>query len=359
MADERQDPTAADRLIGRLGRALAKLPRPLQRLLGGPPRVIDGQTLDRTLQLVLAVRPLEDRAAAILERPAEARNRLRRDVLSIRGRPTAVDEVRPLDVAGLAARFYRPATGPLPLLVYYHGGGFLAGDLDTHDEPCRLLARHSGQAILSVAYRLAPEHRFPAAVDDAVASFQWALAHAGSLGCDPARVAVGGDSAGANLAAVVAQWGTRLGTPPAAALLIYPPTDEITPRPSHRLFDSGLILSTAERKAYFEQYAGRAGADPADLRISPLRATSWTGHPPTLVAVAGFDVLRDEGEAYAAALDVAGIRCVVHRAPGLTHGYINLTEVCPAARDALVTLAKAFTDLSSTVQPPARSFRRE
>src|SRR5213075_437741 len=145
---------------------------------------------------------------------------------------------RDLEIGALAARLYTPKQETRDLTLYFHGGGFVLGDLDTHDEPCRMLCRHAGSHILSVAYRCAPEHPFPAAVDDALASFRWARSNAASLGVETRRIAVGGDSAGANLAATVARYDT-----PVAQLLIYPPTDEWTERPSRQLFDNGFFLS--------------------------------------------------------------------------------------------------------------------
>ncbi len=319
-------PTVLDRVRGLSARGLSRLPSTWQRRLSGrPARIVEGATLDPTLELILAVARPTDRTRDILERPLEGRDRLRRDLLSIEGKRTPVREVRALEVNGgagsLAARLYVPqrAGGPMPLLVYYHGGGFVGGDLDTHDEPCRMLARYAGHAVLSVAYRLAPEHRFPAAVEDALAAFEWAVEHADSLGCDAQRVAVGGDSAGGNLAAVVSQLATAKGRAPSGQLLIYPPTDRSTPRPSHQLFSAGLFLSLGERNAYHEQYAGRAGADPLDPRVSPLHAPGLRGLPPALVVIAHFDVLRDEGAAYAAALQGAGVPCPVLREPTLAH----------------------------------------
>ena len=352
-------PTAVERARGALARGLSRLPGSVQRLLSGrPPRRIDGETLDPMLQLLAAVRPGRDRARDILDRPLEGRSRLRREILSVSGDPTPVAAVRDLDVrgatGGLPARLYLPEDFPRPgpLLVYYHGGGFVGGDRDTHDECCRLLAKHAGHAVLSVEYRLAPEHRFPAAVDDAIAAFEWAVREADSLGADPARVSVGGDSAGGNLAAAVAQAGLRSGRQPAAQLLIYPPTDQPTPRPSHELFNERLILSLGERNAYHEQYAGRAGADPADPRLSPLRAESLRGLAPALVVIAHFDVLRDEGEAYAAALTAAGVRCEVQREKSLGHGFVNLTTVCPRAHAAVIETAERWRRFTGGVSGP-------
>jgi acetyl esterase len=347
MTDRAADPTVIDRLRGRAARVLARLPGPFQVVLSGrPPVVRDGQRLDPAMQLLGVIGRRRDGAAAIAQRPVAFRQRLRRDVLSVQGPPTPVAAVRGLTVAGadgpLPARLYLPDPPSPRLLVFYHGGGFVGGDLDTHDEPCRLLCRHGRTAVLSVAYRLAPEHRFPAAVDDAITAFRWAVAHAAGLGADVGRVAVGGDSAGANLAAAVAQACRHDGRPPAGQLLIYPPTDQPTSRPSHALFGEGPFLTLAERNAFHEQYAGRAGAHPADPRLSPLRAPDLAGVAPALVVIAGFDVLRDEGEAYAAALAAAGVPCAVHREPALPHGFINLTGVSGAARRAMVAVAAAW-----------------
>lgn len=342
-------PTPLERARGALARVVARAPAWVQVALSGrPPIRRDGAALDPTLQLLLAARGSVGPDPLTQGTPAEARARLRRDVLSVRGPLTEVGAVAEVTVAGAAgplrARHYAPAVGATaaapPLLVFLHGGGFMLGDLDTHDEACRLLCRHARQHVLSVAYRLAPEHPFPAGMDDAVASFRWAQAHAGALGADPSCVSVGGDSAGGNLAAVVGQLTAR-DRPPAAQLLIYPPMDVITPRPSHALFE-GFFLRTADRRAFFENYAARVGIRGDDPRVSPLKAGSLTGLPPALVVTAGFDVLRDEGEAYAAALLDAGTPCELHREPTLGHGFVHLTGVCAAARRATVSLAERW-----------------
>ena len=227
-----------------------------------------------------------------------------------------------------------------PLTVYLHGGGYTQGDLDTHDEPCRLLCREAGHAVLSVAYRLAPEAPFPAAVEDAEAAFRWARENAARLGLDAARVAVGGDSAGGALAAATAQ-ATRGRGGPVAQLLVYPSTDHPTWRPSRALFD-GYVLPDALRRAYFDVYT--QGADGADPRISPLRGR-LDGLAPALVVTAGFDVLRDEGEAYARALRDAGGVAELYRQASLPHGFVNLTHASRAARRATVAVARRWRRL--------------
>lgn len=346
MADPRLDPGFIERVRGAMARALVRLPPSLQLLLSGRRRVtVDGQDLDPSLQLLLAVRP--GHAGLIDAGAVESRARLQREVVAIRGRSTPIGAVRNVTIKGatgpLAARHYVPENRPgAPLLVFFHGGGFVLGGLETHDEPCRLLAKHAGQQVLSVDYRLAPDHPFPAAVEDAVAAFRWAVAHASELGADSAGVAVGGDSAGATLAAVVSQLTVHDSQPPAAQLLIYPPTDHNTPRPSHRLFDLGYMLTMVERTAYYSLYLGRTGADPDQPRISPLRAPSLAGLPPALVVIAGFDILRDEGRAYAEALQAAGTPCQVQEEPSLGHGFINITGACPAAHRAVVAMAEQW-----------------
>ena len=186
-------------------------------------------------------------------------------------------------------------------MVYFHGGGFVLGDLDTHGAPCRLLCRHSGTHVLSVDYRLAPEHPLPAAVEDGRAALHRATSHAAELGADPYRVTVAGDSAGGNIAAVAAWEASRDGGPaPVLQVLLYPATDMIERSRSHELFGCGFLLTPELMDWFAAQYV--ADADPADPRLSVLRAEDLGGAPPAYVATAGFDPLRDEGEAYAKAL---------------------------------------------------------
>jgi acetyl esterase len=214
------------------------------------------------------------------------------------------------------------------------------GDLDTHDEPCRLLCRHAQVQVLSIDYRLAPEHPFPAAVHDALAAFRWAVAHASELGADAERVAVGGDSAGGNLSAVTARLAASDGGPkPALQLLIYPAVDLTDAETdSGRMFADGFFLTENDRRWSTRHYLSGPDADATDPRVSPARAEDLSGLPPAIVITAGFDPLRDEGEAYAEALRRAGTAAVLERAPELIHGFINMTTV-PAARDAVVRLA--------------------
>lgn len=336
-------PTLLERIRGFAARAIGRLPAGVLSQLAGAPVEVDGQRLDPMLQFTLGLRPERGAAPLTVGSPEVARARFRREVLSIQGEPTHVGDVRDLQVDGadgsLDARLYSPEHVPdgMPLLVYYHGGGYTLGDLDTADEPCRLLCQFGEQRVLSVAYRLAPEHPFPAPGDDAFAAFRWAQAHAAEIGAS--GVAVGGDSAGANLATGVAQRASN-DRPPVGQLLFYPPTDETAAYPSHTLFD-GYYLSLADKHAFSERYYGADDALRLVPRISPLLG-SHAGLAPALVVTAGYDVLRDEGEAYAAALQAAGVRCVLRREPALGHGFLHFTSISTAARAATADIAQQW-----------------
>ncbi len=339
-------PTLIDSVSAKVIAALS--PRAQRALAGRVPVQVDGQVLDPGIQLLMRLMALRGSASFIPDdgaTVAEQRARIRREALAIARWPTAVGSVAELDVDGatgpLRARHYAPAeaTEGAPLLVFFHGGGFATGDLDTHDEPCRLLCRYAGVHVLSIAYRLAPEHRWPAGIEDAIAATKWAHAHAARFGADPGRIAVGGDSAGGNFAAVVARELTRQGEAvPALQVLIYPGTDMVETRRSAELFGEGFFLTRESMDWCVEQYLP-ADADRADPGLSPLRAPDLEGLPPAIVITAAFDPLRDEGEAYAEALRAAGNRVNTVRVPGLIHGFINLTAVNRNSRDQVVALA--------------------
>jgi acetyl esterase len=259
--------------------------------------------------------------------------------------PPAVGEVRDVDAGGVPARLYRPAAGPLPVLVYLHGGGWTIGDLDTHDVVCRELALAGGCAVLSVDYRLAPEHRFPAAFDDCVAATRFARRAADALGLDAQRIAVGGDSAGGNLAAAVAIAARDGGWPLAFQLLIYPATDMRRGHPSHAENGQGYLL-TAESIAYYRGHYVPDEGQWTDWRVSPLLANDLSGLPPALVVTAGYDPLRDEGLQYADALSVAGNRVQYVCFERQIHGFVTMGRVLDEAASALAlggaALARAF-----------------
>ncbi len=253
----------------------------------------------------------------------------------------AVAEVTDRSLPGpggeLAVRCYRPIGADsdqvLGGLVWFHGGGFVIGDLDTTDSTARALANASGAMVVSVDYRLAPEHPFPAAVDDAVAAYDWVVANAASLRLDATRLAVGGDSAGGNLAAVVTQLvkATR-GQMPAFQLLVYPVTDLDSSYPSLTENAEGYFLTRDTMDWFTQQYLG--GATRSSPRISPLRASDVSGLPPALVVTAEFDPLRDEGEAYAAHLRAAGVPVELVRYDGEIHGFFGMDFLpdCQLAR---------------------------
>jgi acetyl esterase len=257
------------------------------------------------------------------------------------------DAVVPGAAGPLRTRVYRPAgSGPHPTLVFFHGGGFTVGDLDSHDGQCRLLCREGGVVVLSTEYRLAPESPFPAAVEDALAATRWAADHVDELGRDGGRLAVGGDSAGGNLAAVVAQESRTAGPPLAAQLLIYPATDLISERPSHERNGNGYFLTTGEIEWFHANYLPdpAAGSDP---RASPLRAGDLSGLPPAVIATAEFDPLLDDGDAYAEALAAGGVPVVHRRFDGLVHGFFGLGPLSESAETAIRRLCADLREVLS------------
>jgi acetyl esterase len=216
-----------------------------------------------------------------------------------------------------------------PAGLYFHGGGWVQGDLETHHGLCARLAARSGMLVTALDYRLAPEHPFPSAVDDCLAAYRWLRTRAAELGVDPERIAVAGDSAGGNLAAVVSQQAALAGDPvPAAQALIYPAVDFALDTPSHRELADGHVIPRDRIEWYAAQYLP-AGADRADPRAAPLRARDLSGQPPTLIVTAGFDPLRDEGHAYAERLRAAKVDVVDHEYPGQIHAFVSLTRAIP------------------------------
>ncbi len=244
----------------------------------------------------------------------------------------------------MPTRLYRPQglEGPLPILTYFHGGGYVIGDRDTHDIPCRRLALGGECLVVSVDYRLAPEHPFPAPVDDAWAATRWIVAHAAESGGDPARVAVGGDSAGGNLAAVVCHLAKREGMPKLAyQLLIYPGTDLTASMPSHKALGQGYRLTTELLDWFMEHYFCQGG-DRRQLIASPLFADDFADLPPAFILTAGFDPLKDEGRAYADKLSKAGVDAVHVECEGMIHGFITMGGLVDAATEALETCGAAL-----------------
>ncbi len=257
--------------------------------------------------------------------------------------PPAVASVRDLEAPGphgpIALRSYRPfgsaADATLPVLVYYHGGGWVIGDLDTHDVLCRTLANQSGCAVVAVDYRMGPEHRFPAAVDDSLAATRWVAANAAQLKVDARRLAVGGDSAGGNLAAVVALAAREAGDLPVAfQLLIYPATDQRRQWPSHTTNGQGYLLTRESMDYYHDHYIADKAHD-LDWRASPLLHPNLAGLPAAFVLTAGYDPLRDEGLQYAHALTAAGSRATLVNFERQIHGFITMGRVIDEANVAV------------------------
>jgi acetyl esterase len=300
------------------------------------------------------IRALLDRQAASgrppLERQsvAQARAFHTQDAAALNGDPVPVAAAADRTVSGpggdLPVRVYTPeGSPPFPIVVFFHGGGWVVGTLDSYDPLCRALAAAVPAVVVSVGYRLAPEHRWPAAVEDAYAATLWASRHAAELGGAQHRLAVAGDSAGGNLAAVVALGARDRGGPAIAfQLLVYPALDAAGDTGSWREYADGFHLTGAGMRWYWDHYLGPA--DGAAPDASPLRAAFLGGLPPALVVTADHDVLRDEGEAYAARLREAGVAADVHRVEGVVHGFFRWRAVTGAAEDALQDAAAALRE---------------
>lgn len=251
----------------------------------------------------------------------------------------------------IAIRSYAAPNAPalLPGVVYFHGGGWVAGDLTTHDAFCRKLAAAGHVRVLAVDYRVAPEHPFPAATTDAIAAYQAIATHATSFGVHATQLTVAGDSAGGNLAAVVAIACRDSSRPPAAQALIYPATDATCAQPSQREFEQGFVLNGHARDYYYSQYLGREAtlraANAKTWQASPLSATDaqLRGVAPAVIVVAQFDALRDEGLAYAQRLSALGVPVTAHQQAGLPHGFLHMSRLVPAAAAATAATIRAIT----------------
>jgi acetyl esterase len=329
-------------------RVLFGLPRSIKRLLAGRAVRVDEQELDLDLQLLGRVdRLLANGDGGTVDRATIAEQRRQADVAADLVADALLEhiETRDLQVPGevspLPARLYVPPAVPetRSLIVYFHGGGFVMGSVASTDPLCRLLAAQSGVRVLSVEYRLAPEHPYPAALEDALSAYRAVRADAAAFGAQPDLIAVGGDSAGANLALVVAHQQAVLGGPvPAFVLALYPVTDVERTGGSRELFGTGFGLTTDLLHDLERMYLPD-GVPTNDRRGAILRATDLSGMPPVYLATAGFDPLRDEGEELAARLREAGVPVVARRFPGLVHGYASFTALSAAARDATLDAA--------------------
>lgn len=340
-----------------LVRAWARLllglpPSLLQRLAGSRARaVLDGRTLDAQLAVALALR--ERFGPPPLERgdPASARRIMARAFAPFEAplRPMAAVRELTMEPAGaepgahqgrIPARLYRPrrAQPRGPAVIYYHGGGGVVSTAAEYDRVCRVIADDTGYTVISVDYRLAPEHPFPAGVEDALAAYRWVREHAVHLDVDPGRLAVAGDSMGGSFAAVVCQQARDAGLPlPALQILLYPGLDCTLSGASHRTFELGYLL-TGPLIRWFRSHYCAEEDHWWDVRASPLFAVHLAGLPPALIITAGFDPLRDDGHLYAERLQRAGVEVRYRCEPGLIHGYVTLTGVITEARRAVARM---------------------
>jgi acetyl esterase len=345
---------------GVTARALPRIPDAVKRLmLGGRSITVDGNTLDTTLQLMLALQRSSRVGGLVASADiAVARTQLRK-LAAIIAPAIAVgvtDIALPGPAGPMRARHYVPvdsvsvdssrtrsSEGPEPLLVFFHGGGFTIGDIETHDGLCRLLCRDAGVHVLSVDYRLAPEHKAPAALQDCYAAYRWALEHATELGADPTRIAVGGDSAGANLATVVSQQARDDGMQlPTLQLLLYPVTQFGGETRSMTLFADGYYLAKDDMDWFRDNYLSGSSVKMTDPSVSPLRSDDLSGLPPALLATGGFDPLRDEGNQYAEALAAAGV-AVDHRQYGsMVHAFANFFPLGGGSVTAMTDIVSAL-----------------
>jgi len=338
-------------------RAFLSLPAPvLRRIVGPPRRSPDGLTLDLQLQALLWLIALTKVPALSGGDVAVARASLDRaaPTLDLVTPDVAVyDRTVPGASGPRRARVYVPASAPssgAPGLVFFHGGGWVVGSIESHDRLCRALAHRAAVVVVSVDYRLAPEHPFPAAPDDAIAATRWVLENAALLGIDAARVAVGGDSAGGNLSAVVSLALRDDARRPAFQLLIYPATDLTRALPSHALFGDSYFLSKAAGDWYLGHYL-RAPADATKPLASPLFVDDLSRLPPALLITAGFDPLRDEGKAYADRMREAGVEVELVCVEGQMHGFLVMAA---AIRDGARIVDLVAARLRSALAKPAR-----
>lgn len=325
-----------DAIERRVARGLLGLPVPLLRILGAHrPLVIDGNRLDPKIKAALALVRRRGRPKLHALGAAGARAEIHRFARTFEALPPPIASVTRRSIPGpdgeIPCRIYQPEAEYSGTLVFFHGGGGVIGDLECYDGTCRNLCTIAGCSVVSVDYRLAPEHPFPAGVDDAIAAFEWVRDHGDAVGC-AGPLAVGGDSMGGCLAAVVAQQ-CRGESGPDFQCLIYPVTDADEPSGSRDSFAEGFLLERDTMDWFHATYLG--DADRADPRASPARAESLDGVAPAYVVTAGFDPLRDEGDDYARALADAGVPVTHVCEPGQVHGFLQMTEVSAATRDAV------------------------
>lgn len=324
---------------------LGKAPDRLQTLVGGRRVNRAGAALEPEVAAGLRLidaRPDSDFTDLPVD---EARRRVDEEAGLFGGKRLPMATVEEISIPSfdgpIPGRLYRADAGDADrLLVYFHGGGWVVGSLDSVESVCRFLATYAGVSVLSVDYRLAPEHPFPAAIQDATTAFMFAASRAAEWGHDARKIAVGGDSAGGNMAAVLCQQLRAAAVRPAFQLLFFPLTDMVSHGPSYEEFADGFFLTQKQVDWYRNHYLG--DADPSDPRVSPLLAEDVSDLPPAYVAVAGFDPLRDEGEAYARRMAEAGVPVALRRHDGLIHAFVNSTGVGRSGREAMLEACGAL-----------------
>jgi acetyl esterase len=334
------------RLEKRLANAVLRLPRRwLLKLAGGERRRIEEFVLDEQVQVAMTMHRLTGRKLTHQLDIEAAREELEASAAILAPRSRAMARVEDRRIDGIPVRVYVPkfVRDPAPGLVFFHGGGFALGSLDSHDPVCRVLAEDGHCVVIAVDYRLAPEHKFPAGVEDCIAAFRWVAKNAASMRLDPNKIAVGGDSAGGNLAAVVAQQTRNDEIRPAFQLLIYPSTDMTMSMPSIEQMGRGFFLE-GDTMRWFRDHYMNSEAEYRDPRVSPLWAESVGGLPPAFVATAGFDPLRDEGKVYADRLRDAGVPVQYKCYQSLFHGFFSASGGIEAARATLVEAAAALRE---------------
>jgi acetyl esterase len=331
----------ARELQGKAAALALRMPISWVNLLAGAPVTVDGRTLDARVQWFLQL--LKQSGHKPMHQLSVGRARAEFDSVQplLSGKPHPVSEIVDRTIDGpagkLRVRLYRPAGNVarlLPTILYFHGGGWVIGSLEGYDAPCRYFCARSGCAVVAVDYRLAPEHKFPAAIDDAVAAFRWLAANAVSLGIDPARIVLGGDSAGATLSTVLARLMRGEPRPPCLQWLMYPATDMACDSASYDSVGEGFLLTKADMEWARGHYLNDM-AEIDDPRVSPLRADDLAGLPPALVYTAGFDPLRDEGQAYAERMRAAGVKVVDREFDTLIHGFVGMRGAIHAAARAM------------------------
>jgi acetyl esterase len=331
----------ARELQGKAANLAVRMPISWINILAGPSVAVDGRTLDGRTQWLLQLLARSGQPPIEKTTVAEARDDYDAFMLEMGGRPAPIGEMVDRTIDGPAGRrrvrIYRPAgtvARLLPAILYFHGGGWVMGSLEGYDLVCRYFCARAGCALVAVDYRLAPEHKFPAAIDDAVAAYRWLAADAVGLGLDPARIVIAGDSAGGNVAAVAARLLRDEARPPCLQWLMFPATDLTFSSPSYQSCGEGFMVTRAAMEWFRGHYLNDL-AEAQDPRASPLKADDLSGLAPALIYTTGFDPLRDEGHAYADRLSAAGVKTIHREFDSLIHGFVGLRGTVQAAARAM------------------------